>query len=839
MFRSTTKKRSKATARVRHLDEDDEHGDGDDDANALNLFANNSNKKEKKKRKRGLVGNNKNTASASIPKSTVQTTSFTAAAADEDGDDLLQRSSSIKKGGMGFGGSFSTEDDNKGSEEDHTQRSATLAYDQDTLNKLKALQTANVPAATRATGTAPIAVPAMNRQPQTFAWDQQQPAAQSQQQPMSYTQQQPAPAAAADSQPPFPEYMPLNSNDAEPTILTGAEALSFMQQQQGSAMAQDLYGGDDTDMGTFWDAQRQERAAPADADNQAWEAEVIRRAGVVPSQDTTAATSNVTAESNTAMGNNTNLMVPTLSTDINVSGKRLAILGHLKEQIQETLEQLKERQLETARRIQRRTGEVETNESTVQRHERDLKEAGTALEFYQEWRNNLCSWVGALRDLRLKVEPILEALHELQGEKSALQRWRDWEDDIVSVLREHNMLESVIGRRPASMDLPIVQTIVDEFGRDVKSQHVMQREKRRRHRHRILQQRQGRDETCTLHANDMKGPTVDVGKSCYIRGDESDAFVSDGEQDVFRGRHKALQKALTIAVEELEEKYTLLQALVDLFGEWRREHPEEYKQCFASLSLADLASILVQTELCSLNDPWNESQGYNEAKWTTIVHNALETGVMDQPAVERLFEKCVQPAIDDILDKEGINLVSARQTQSFAMFVSHLQKLLPEESSVWKKLDSRLTSYSKKILTEMAIPIIRKETSEHAHVPEESVDEVEEARSCTWGQMYRIKRVLCNLITHWAPIMHDDEAFIDIILHFISNKFLFLLSSLNGMEQDDLAESPTDVFCAVYQTLCSAGWLEYPEYMLLAAPIRAAGAAFGIECEKVIEQAPA
>jgi len=849
MFRSTNKKRSNASAtRVRRLAKEDDDDDGDGDANALNLFSNTS-KKETKNKKRGVVSTTNISATTSSTKNTMRTSFAAAAAADDDdgdeGGDLLQRRSKKKKGGMGFGGGFSINDnisrDNDGEDDHPPSESPTLmAYDKDTLDRLKAEQTADVPtvAAAAAETEVPFLAPTVNRQQQAFAWDQ--PPAQP---PMSYPQQPPPAAGPSSQQQVFPDFMPLlNNNNEEPTILTGAEALSFMQQQQGSTMAQELYEGeDDTDVGTFWDAQQQQQqqvpAAPEDerADNQAWEAEVVRRAGVMPSLDT-AATNNTTADSSAAAigaNNAINLMVPTLSTDIHVSGKRLAILSHLKEQIQETLDHLKDQQLETERRIQRRHGEVETNESTIQRHEIELKEAGTALEFYQEWRSNLCLWVGALRDLRMKVEPILEALHELQGEKSALQRWRDWEDDIVSVLREHSMLECVIGRQPAFMDRPIVQNMVDEFGRDVKSQHGMQREKRRRHRQRILQQRQGRDDTCTLHANDLKGPTVDVRKPCYIRGDESDAFVSDGEEEVFRGRHKALQKALTIAVEELEEKYTLLQALVDLFGEWRREHPEEYKQCFASLSLADLASILVQTELCSLNDPWNESQGYNEAKWTTIVHNALETGVMDQPAVERLFEKCVQPAIDDILDKEGINLVSTRQTQSFATFVSHLQKLLPNESAVWKVLYNLLTSYSKKTLTEMAIPIIRKETSAHVHVPEESVEEVEEARNCTWGQMYRIKRVLCNLITHWAPIMHEDEAFIDIILHFTSNKFLFLLSSLNGMEQDDLAESPTDVFCAVYHALCQTGWLEYPEYLLLAAPIRAAAAAFGIECDEV------
>ena len=512
------------------------------------------------------------------------------------------------------------------------------------------------------------------------------------------------------------------------------------------------------------------------------------------------------------------------------SGKRLATLGRLKEQIHETLAQLQDRQRETERRIQRRDGEIQANETTIQRHEREVKDAGTALEFYQQWRHKLCLYVGALRNVHIKVEPILEAFHELEGEKSALARWRDWEDDMVNVLREHGMLEQVMGRQPVPVEIPVIQQYtVDEFGRDVKSQHVMQREKRRRHRQRIHAQRKGRANTATLLANEPVGPTVAVDdKARYIRGDESDAFVSDGEEETFRGRHKALQKALALALEESEEEYTLLQSLVDLFLEWQTEHPEEYKQCFASLSLADLASILVQTELCSLNDPWNESRGYNEAKWTSVVFSALEAGTMDQPAVERLFEKCILPAISDILDKEGINLVSSRQTKSFSTFISHTRKLLPDESTIWKEVYDRMTAYAEKTLSEIAVPIIRKETSVHIHVPEESLDEVEEARhAATRGQMLRIKRILSNLLLYWAPVVQNDADFIDIVLHFISNKFLFLLSSLKGLEQDPLAESPADVFGAVYQALCPTGWLDFPEYMLQAAPIRAAASAYG------------
>jgi len=96
----------------------------------------------------------------------------------------------------------------------------------------------------------------------------------------------------------------------------------------------------------------------------------------------------------------------------------------------------------------------------------------------------------------------------------------------------------------------------------------------------------GADGVLMPGSDDSLSPTVAVGKSKLIRGDESCAFVSDGEAETFRGRHKALGKALSVAMDELEEECTVLQNLVDLFDQCRSAYPEEHTQCFASLGLA-------------------------------------------------------------------------------------------------------------------------------------------------------------------------------------------------------------------------------------------------------------
>jgi hypothetical protein len=528
-----------------------------------------------------------------------------------------------------------------------------------------------------------------------------------------------------------------------------------------------------------------------------WEAEVTRRAGLGSQQQ---AAPQAAAE------------------EEDVTAARGKHLEQLKRQIQLTLQQLKQQQEDSERAEQRRAADAEHAERDAAKHKEELEKSGSSLEFYQHWREQLVAWVGAVGELHTKVEPILSALHDLEAEVAAVSRWQDWENDMIAVLDEEALLDQVVGRQPPPSVYDNNRFLVetDEFGRDVKSIHVRQREKRNQQRQRIRQQRAEQK----ANALNAKAIIVDSG----IRGDESDAFVSDGEMETFRERHMALQDALTVAQETLDEKYTVLQNLVDLFDKWREAYPEEYVQCYASLSLADLMCILVQAELCALNDPWNESEGYNEAKWTSVVHGALETGTLDQPAVERLFEKVVLPAVSDLLEKSGINLVSRRQTRALRDFVTHIKMLLPPDSPTVEKLHRLLTSFVEKSLADIAIPII----SKCLPIPDNK-EEVEDVVSgARWGQMHRVKKVLLNLLIYLAPILKDDLEFIDLILNFISSKFLFLLSSLQNIEQLGFEETPADAFGTVWKNLVDTGWMGWPEFSLQAAPIRAAASVYNV-----------
>jgi hypothetical protein len=573
-----------------------------------------------------------------------------------------------------------------------------------------------------------------------------------------------------------PDYIPLDGKEQpsdEPKILTGEEAMSFNQKGTPPSIAEDLEE----------DIEMTDPHSNEVEDSSDWEAEVTRRAGIHQSA-----------------GNSK-------SSTFSSQPPRKVSIAHLRTNISSTLALLQKQREDLERALHLREAETLQTKLELQRQEGDLDQSGRALEYYQGLRETLASWIGALRELSGKVMPIQEALHELESEVAASDRWRDWENDTISVLHRAGQLDQVLGRQPPSTIFDRIMT-VDEFGRDIKSQHAMHREKRFRHRQLIQQQRRE-----------------------AIRGDESDALVSDEEQEDFRERHVSLQRALTVAMDDLDDSYTKLQNLVDVFEEWYEMNPEEYKQCFASLSLGDLASVLVQADLCSLNDPWNESEGYNEAKWIAVAHGAGATKALDQVGVARIVEKVVIPALTDLFARSGYNLMSTRQGRSLSAFYLHIKTLFPENSSaILSKVRQQITKYIQAQLQDISVAILFNPLvlSSAPSVGED--DELREAiHAATVSQMHRLEKIARNVLKHWSPILSVDDEFIGMMLDFISNKFLFLLSSLHGVEQaSQFAATPADVFGGVWNAVKATGWLERPEWMIQASPICAAAIAYGI-----------
>jgi hypothetical protein len=282
-------------------------------------------------------------------------------------------------------------------------------------------------------------------------------------------------------------------------------------------------------------------------------------------------------------------------------------------------------------------------------------------------------------------------------------------------------------------------------------------------------------------------------------------------------------------MDDLDDTYTKLQNIVGVFQEWYKMNPEEYRQCFASLSLGDLASVLVKADLCSLNDPWNESEGYNEAKWIPVAHGATEA--LDQAGLARIVEQAVIPALTDLFARSGYNLISSRQARSLSAFYLQVQTLIPENSAILSKLRQQVTSYIQAQLQDISVAILFNPlVLPSATVVEDDAELREAIHAATAGQMHRLGKIGRNLLVHWSPILQVDDDFIGMLLDFISNKFLFLLSSLHGVEQaSQFAATPADVFGGVWNAVKATGWLERPEWMIQAAPLHASAIAYKLD----------
>lgn len=598
------------------------------------------------------------------------------------------------------------------------------------------------------------------------------------------------------------------SKQEEPAILTGEEAFLFEKEKKQQSNGSNHEANENADelMGTVVEETNLFSNDKAE-ESSAWEAQITRRAGLSNNNNNSSRVEppphQLSSSSSTTRALNGKTIFSYAENDASGGAAAATTTNNnpclqLRNKFASTLVQLNEQHHDVERAIQRRETEARQTRDELHRQETDLAQSGEALEFYQGLRVKIVAWVGALRELSTKILPIQDALNELESQVAANKRWQDWENDLISILHNHGLLDQVVGRQPPSSILDNMST-VDEFGRNDDTKYVRQRQKRVSHRRKIQQQRQ-------------KGPV----------GDESDAFLSDGEQENFRERHVALQTALALALDELDEHYKTLNNLVDVFHEWQQAYGQDYDQCFATLSLGDLASIMVQVQLSALNDPWDESKVDIEANWATVVHEASRMSVLDQAGVERIFEKSIVPALSDTLNRLGYNLASSRQTRSLCTFYRNALKIIPSESTVVLKLRDILVSYVQQQLQDLAIPTVRKEAMAQSLDSEEIKEAVQGA---TVGQVRRIKKILLNLLTHWASILGGSDDFCVLILDFVSSKFLFLLSSISTFSQLYF-QSAADSFNTVWEALQLTGWLDRPEWLVQGATLRAAAAAY-------------
>ena len=132
-------------------------------------------------------------------------------------------------------------------------------------------------------------------------------------------------------------------------------------------------------------------------------------------------------------------------------------------------------------------------------------------------------------------------------------------------MHESNQLDHVLGRQPnpgVFTSPSTTTTEVDEFGRSIKSQHVLQREKRIQQRELIQQEQKKRRKEQEAQSEQ---PLTAL--------DDQD-WMLDSEIDTWRDQRSALQEALQFAISQVRNDYTKISEVIKLFSEWYQYDPQ-------------------------------------------------------------------------------------------------------------------------------------------------------------------------------------------------------------------------------------------------------------------------
>ena len=585
------------------------------------------------------------------------------------------------------------------------------------------------------------------------------------------------------------DFIPLGQSQNEAFVLSGEQAF---------ALQDDVDKQEDGISSHFNKTVASVTADPTgdDKDGADWESRVAQRAGIVVPA--------AISENQSGPLSSEEKHHPSVS------------LYSIQQQIKSTVRDLRERTDSLTQKRRHRLVDLELAQTELEdRHRSDLKEAGEAVEFYQVLQVQLADWVGAMRNLHDKLLPLCATLYDLESEWVAQAQWREYEDNVVQVLSRYQLLQQVEGRQPAfaANDSLVELPTIDEFGRDVKSQATREREK-------IFRQYQ----TNVVQQGEMFDPALPI------------SMHTEDKQRSFHQRRQALRQALGVARDELDLLYRDVSMLFEAFQKWHAAQERDYRQAYASLSLGDLASVLVLQDLvqASVRDDMEDGLEANFLVWKDTIQEASQSGVLCHAGVERLLRHSVVAFMLGLLSQGGYCLGDTspksrgailplyKQVVSLLTISSTARRQSPEavtptQSKVLVTLRERIRDIFVRALTDLAIPILNSvaPTNPDDGSPLELRLSLQYARETC---LERILRMLDDLLTNWGPLFQDDSLLVTSVLTFCSGPFLTLVLSL----AEPSRQAP---IVRVYNQLEKLGWVS-STYMVEAMPLRAARAAY-------------
>ena len=585
--------------------------------------------------------------------------------------------------------------------------------------------------------------------------------------------------------------------------------------------------GNDSVLGGLGDAKDGE----IDAGGRQWEEEVARRAGI--------------ASRGQQEGRQT------------TSSSPAATLTTMRSTISKTLTHLRQRREDLESSHDRRQNELQGVEDDLRRQEEDLRAGGSAFEYYQDLRVDIADWVGALRNLSTKVDTITDAIREQEVDLAERRRLRlrQREDDAAAILQSKSLLDSVIGRQVQLSDDNNVAPAVDEFGRDIQSAEALARERR------IVRRRRVEKES-------LKRVNKRLKAEVHVVQCDSDEDLSDNEIEELGQRIDALEEALLLAKDELDDRYCSLAALQDLFMSWDKHSPEDYRRCYAKLSFGDMAAVLVKAETCtkintlqctkdsdicnvadfdwvltassfeSSESPQEEKSSKGEASSLPFNEGGDDR---DEKLVCAISRKVVLPYFL-LLMGEGANgemgdplydPFSSRQTELIKGLYLFLKNMLKSDANAIQRSAQSILDVFKATLDKMAVILVKPDalTALGGEGTNSGTDddqsEMESVTCSILEQANRLRKFISNAAALSSLFVHvgsggpQRELASFILLEAIAARLLPVLSPLQNA--DACGNQKTEkILQMVWNDIKEAGWLDDEALMLQTTPIHAA-----------------
>lgn len=598
---------------------------------------------------------------------------------------------------------------------------------------------------------------------------------------------------------------------AEDVIMTGDEAMKY-------SIDDDHYENDDNQKKAEIKAKLEEAEDEniADADDENWEDQIAKRAGLTNQNDD---------EINDIPSHRQSFQKEHGSEEV----------SKIKQTIASAIENISQQQLDLESAIVRKKHDAQeaNKEATVK--EKELADFGRNFEYYQSLRSNFADWIGALRYLSQRIDTIENALADLYQDVGAkrFNKIQEWEDDVANILREKDLVDYIVGRKPIDTSSSSKEVIVDEFGRDLKSSEVLARGKRHNERRRIWKESRDRRQT----------NSSDNESSKY---EDSENDVSDNEVMDRGERRNALSDAVRVTLDELDDHYTSIKSLFEVFQTWDSRDNEDFKQCFAVLSMVELSSVFLRCAITKDFDPLcMTGKGKRNIKSlddidvfvfiekeTSKIQEILNTDSSKSPS-HLMIEKYCVPYFRFFLKGTrstsrdtpswSFDPLSRRQNECLSMFCT---SMIAKTTSldVNNVISTDFLGYLNDYIQERAVIIVQK----HSPIPSPDSQEYEAYEYASLGQIQLLKQLVQNILKWWYPMLGNPVELAKFVLgDIITFRMLPIVENFEN-KSEEISQYIVQEFKALVKWLKDENILDNEDLLMISSPIRAFGTKLGV-----------